>query len=180
VPGWFRTSINFGPDGGQEFLFQPRTIPQGPDTSVESVLMFSYAGVDPVANTRRIMVASGGSTNAMLLGVTSGGNLRVVCAGSAVVGTTVATGTVRPYVLQYDRTNLVARAFSDQEIVNATFSAAVQNSTRGWGTSNNTGSTGAQRTLLGAQFRGVNAEWSEAEIRAVYNILLPVGSVVPW
>ena len=58
------------------------------------------------------------------------------------------------------------------------FSAAT--STRGFGTSNNAGSSGIQSTLLAAQFRGANAEWTEAEMRAVMNVLLPVGRTVPW
>jgi hypothetical protein len=178
VPGWARKAIVFQPDGGIEFLFQPRTIIDGPDPTVESVLMFTYASVDPVAATRRIMVIAGGSTNANLLSVTSTGNLRLVCDGSQTIGTATATGPVRPLMLQYDRTNSRAVAYSDQEIITGVFSANVSSSTRGWGTSNNTGSSGVQRNLLGTQFKGVNAEWTEAEVRAVYNVL--INGAVPW
>ena len=59
------------------------------------------------------------------------------------------------------------RAYSDQEIIAGTYRSEVDNSSRGFGTSNNTGSSGIQATLLAAQFRGANAEWTEAEMRAV-------------
>ncbi len=178
VTGWARKAIMFQPDGGTEFLFQPKTILEGPDPTLESVLMFTYAGIDPVAATRRVMVISGGSSNAALLSITAGGNLRLVCDNIATVGTATATGTVRPFMLQYDRSNSLVRGYSDQEIVAGTFSPNVSNSTRGWGTSNNTGSNGVQRTLLGTQFKGVDAEWTEAEVRAVYNVL--INGTVPW
>jgi len=46
-----------------------------------------------------------------------------------------AHGVVRPLFLQYDRTNGVARAYSDQESIAGTYSSGVDNSTRGFGTS---------------------------------------------
>jgi hypothetical protein len=180
VTGWERAAVVFAPDDGQAYLFQPRTVAVGPDPTVESVLMFAYAGAELPADTRRLMVIAGGSTNAMLLGMTTTGHLRLVCDGTATVGTAAAHSVVRPLFLQYDRTNGVARAYSDQEIIAGTYSPGVTNSTRGFGTSNNTGSSGIQATLLAAQFRGAHAEWTEAEMRAVMNVLLPVGRTVPW
>jgi hypothetical protein len=178
VPGWARKAIMFAPEGGSEFLFQPKTVAQGPDSTLESVLMFSYQSTDPVLQARRTMVISGGSNNAMLLSVINS-NLRLVCDGTVSIGTAVVTGAVvHPLFLQYDRTNSVARAYSDQEILAGTFSPNVADSTRGYGTSNNTGSNAVQRTLLGAQFKGSDAEWTEAEMRAVVNVL--INGAVPW
>ena len=116
----------------------------------------------------------------MLLGMTNTGTLRLVCHGKDTIGTAAAHGVVRPLFLEYDRTNGVARAYSDQESIVGTYSPGVTNSTRGFGTSNNTGSSGLQATLLAAQFRGAHAEWTEAELRAVMHVLLPVGRTVPW
>ena len=180
VMGWKRVAVGFSSDGGHAYMFQRRTIAVGPHPTVESALLFSYASAELPASTRRIMVIAGGSTHAMLLGMTNTGHLRLVCDGPATIGTAAAHGVVRPLFLQYDRTNGVARAYSDQEIIAGTYSPGVTNSTRGFGTSNNTGSSGRQSTLLAAQFRGANAEWTEAEMRAVMHVLLPVGSTVPW
>jgi hypothetical protein len=180
VPGWERKAVVFPPDAGTAYLFQPHTIAVGPDPTVESALMFSYARAEIPADTRRMMVIAGGSTNAMLLGMTTTGHLRLVCVGRDTFGTAAADGVVRPLFLQYDRTNGVARAYSDQEIIAGTYSTEVHNSTRGFGTSNNTGRAARQSTLLAAQFRGANAEWTEAEMRAVMHVLLPVGRTVPW
>jgi hypothetical protein len=184
VTGWERAAVGFSPDAGQAYLFQPKTIAVGPDPTVESALMFSYASVEIPASTRRIMVIAGGSNNAMLLGMTRLGYLRLVCDvdadDDAIIGTAAAYGAVRPLFLQYDRTNGVARAYSDQEIIASPYRSGVDNSTRGFGTSNNAGSSGIQSTLLAAQFRGAHAEWTEAEMRAVMNVLLPVGRTVPW
>jgi len=116
----------------------------------------------------------------MLLSMTNTGHLRLVCDGTETIGTAAAHSVVRPLFLQYDRTNGMARAYSDQEIIAGTYKPGVANSTRGFGTSNNTGSSGIQATLLAAQFRGANAEWTEAEMRAVMHVLLPVGRTVPW
>jgi hypothetical protein len=181
VTGWARAAVAFSRDGGQAFLSQTRTVAVGPDPTVESALMFSYARVEKPASTRRIMVIAGGQHNAMLLSMIDNGRLRLRCGDDETIGTTVeAHGAVRPLFLQYDRTNGVARAYSDQEIIAGTYSPDVDNSTRGFGTSDNTGWSGIQATLLAAQFRGANAEWTEAEMRAVMNVLLPVGRTVPW
>ena len=180
VTGWERAAIVFSPDAGQMYMFQPSTIAVGPDPTVESALMFSYARAELSASTRRIMVIAGGSHNAMLLSMTNTGHLRLVCDGTETIGTAAAHSVVRPLFLQYDRTNGMARAYSDQEIIAGTYKPGVANSTRGFGTSNNTGSSGIQATLLAAQFRGANAEWTEAEMRAVMHVLLPVGRTVPW
>jgi hypothetical protein len=180
VTGWERAAVVFAHDAGQAYLFQPRTIAVGPDPTVESALMFSYARVEKPASTRRIMVIAGGSHHAMLLSMTNNGNLRLRCDDTETIGTAVAHSVVRPLFLQYDHTNGVARAYSDQESIAGTYSSHVDNSSRGFGTSNNTGSSGRQSTLLAAQFRGANAEWTEAEMRAVMHVLLPVGSTVPW
>jgi len=176
VPGWERDSILFTPDGAGAFLFQQRTI--APDPSIESVLMFGYIAVDPAAGTRRVMVISGGSTGNILLSLTSGGNYRLVANAVGTVGTSVVTGPVRPVMLLLDRTNNVVRVYTDQEIITGTFPTLINNSTRGFGTSNNNGTSGVQRTLLAAQFRAGNAEWTEAEMRSVYNVL--INGTVPW
>jgi hypothetical protein len=110
-------------------------------------------------------------------------DLRSLCDDTETIGTAEAHGVVRPLFLQYDRTNGVVRAYSDQESIAGPYSpnnTQVDNSSRGFGTSNNTGSSGRQATLLAAQFRGAHAEWTEAEMRAVMHVLLPVGSTVPW
>jgi hypothetical protein len=180
VTGWERDAVAFSSDGGQAFLSQPHTVAVGPDPTVESALMFSYARVEKPASTRRIMVIAGGTHSAMLLSMIDNGHLRLRCGNVETFGRAEAHGAVRPLFLQYDRPNGVARAYSDQESIVGTYSPDVANSTRGFGTSNNTGWSGIQATLLAAQFRGANAEWTEAEMRAVLNVLLPVGRTVPW
>ncbi len=176
VTGWDRDAIMFAPDGAAEFLFQRRTT--APDPTLESVLSFAYIGVDPTASTRRLLVIAGGGEGPILLSMV-GSTFRLVCATVATLGTsTTGAGPVRPLVLQYNRTAAQVRAYTDQEIISGTFTTAVVNSTRGLGTAANSGTTGVQRSLLAAQFRGANAEWTEAEMRAVYNVLIP-GSV-PW
>src|SRR5262249_7735112 len=130
--------------------------------------------------TRRIMVIAGGSHHAMLLSMIDNGHLRLRCDDDETIGRVEAHGAVQPLFLQYDHTNGVARAYSDQESIAGTYSSHVDNSSRGFGPSNNTGSSGLQATLLAAQFRGAHAEWTEAEMRAVMHVLLPVGRTVPW
>ena len=112
--------------------------------------------------------------------MTNTGQLRIVCAGVATVGASTATGIVRPLMLQYNRTSSAFRAYSDQEITAGTFSTAITSSTKGLGTANGSGTTAGQQSLLAATFRGADAEWTEAEMRAVYNVLLPTGTTVPW
>ncbi len=179
VTGWQRRSINFAPDGGAEFMFQIKAI--GPDPTIESVLSFGYIGMtaNPAA-TRRVMTITGSAGTEVLLSMTNAGNYRIVCANAATLGTAVATGPVRPMVLQYNRSASQFRAYSNQEIISGAFSTGITNSTKGLGMANGSGTTGPQQNLLATQFRGADAEWTEAEMRAVYNVLLPTGSTVPW
>ena len=51
VTGWERAAVVVAHDAGQAYLFQPRTIAVGPDPTVESALMFSYASVEIPAGT---------------------------------------------------------------------------------------------------------------------------------
>lgn len=178
VAGWQRRSINFT-DGGAEFMFQVKAV--GPDPTIESVLSFVYAGVPTApAGTRRLVTLTGSAGTEVLLGMTAAGQYRLVCAGAATVGTATATGIVRPVMVQYNRTASQFRAYSDQEIISGTFSTAITSSTKGYGMANGSGTAAGQQSLLAANFRGADAEWTEAEMRAVYNVLLPVGMTVPW
>ena len=178
VAGWQRRSINFT-DGGAEFMFQVKAV--GPDPTLESVLSFAYAGVPTnPAGTRRLLTITGSAGSEVLLGMTNAGQFRIVCAGVATVGSSTATGIVRPVMLQYNRTGSAFRAYSDQEIISGAFSTAITSSTKGLGTANGSGTTAGQQSLLAATFRGADAEWTEAEMRAVYNVLLPIGTTVPW
>lgn len=182
VPGWTRMAIAFGPDGGGEFLKQTRVV--GPDPTQTSVLSFVYAGIEApaVGATRRMLVIGGQAQNEALLGITNVGGVttyRLVCDGVATLGTsTTAAGPVRPLFLQYDRTAAQIRAYTDQEIITGTYSTGVTSSTKGLGTADNAGTSGAQQNLLAATFVGADAEWTEAEMRAVYNVL--INGVVPW
>lgn len=178
VAGWQRRSINFS-EAGSEFLFQVKAV--GPDPTVESVLSFVYAGVPTApASTRRILAITGSANDEVLLSMTNAGQYRVVCDGISTVGTATATGIVRPLMLQYNRTASQMRAYTDQEVISGTFSTAITSSTKGLGMANGSGTTASQQNLLAATFRGADAEWTEAEMRAVYNVLLPIGTTVPW
>lgn len=175
VSGWTRTATRITEVSGERL-----TIAAGvaPNPASVSALWFAYVDFpgNPGANGRQYVIVSSDVTGCSLAGTTTP-RLRVQCAGVNTAGANDhVTGGVRPVVFKYDRTAGAVVAYTDQEKIAGTYSASVVDGEKGFGGQAGTAAAAAD-FLLGAAFAGSNAEWSDADVKAVLQAL---GHAIPW
>jgi len=167
VAGWTRDAFTT-PDGLGSHQAQNTTT--AIDISTTSALLILYARMPAAApaavrRIHRINATGIGtflSTTPRLQCVTGGAG------GSTVSGTSDPTGATRPIVIQADRTNLVARVFSDQEEIVGTVGTYA---TIAFGIGSSGGNAADIGYLYGALFSGAAAELSKAQIKTLLQTL---------
>lgn len=146
----------------------------GPNPGSNSVLWFGYVDItgNPGAARPFISGSNAGTANVRGSHVNGAGGLnRMQCNAVNVDGAVdQRAGGVRFYVMKYNRTGSEAKLISEVERVTGTYSAAVADSTKGF-PATTTVVPPPMDVLLGACFSGANAEWTDAEIKAVAQTL---------
>ena len=97
------------------------------------------------------------------------------CNGVTTNGTVDPLGSVRPYAIRFNRTAGTVTAFSNQEKYTGTYSAAVTDGVKGWGSTS--GNACPMAVLWGMCFKAAQAEWTDAEIKS---FLQAMGWSIPW
>lgn len=153
----------------------------GPNAGTQSVLWFCYCDItNATGATRPVMAGGNAATNRVKLNiVVTTGVMQVDCCAVTASGSSDhASGGVRPFVLKYDRTNSVVTVYSDLEKVAGTYNAAVTDTGgKGYPANATIGSVRGSY-LIGAAFAGANAEWTDAEVKAV--LTAGLGWTVGW
>lgn len=148
----------------------------GPNPATGSVLIAGYVDVSTPAAIELFLAVSGGAT-AFTAQVTTAGLMRITCAGVSTSGVVdhAALGVV-PAFLQYDKTASRAALYTESEKIVGTYNSGVVDAQKGWGVSG--GGTPTPATVgWDSWFAGANAEWTEAQIKAVMQVL---GWVPAW
>jgi hypothetical protein len=174
VAGWTRTALTVL-DGLASHNAQNTTT--APDLSTTSVLKLMYVRtplVTPLAVRRIARLNATGLTAT----ISSGGVVQ--CITSGVGGSTVngtsnpCGGTVRPFVMQADRTNLVARVCTDQDRITGTVGTYA---TIAEGMGSSAGTSADCGYLYDVTFTGAAAELSAAQIKT---LLQTLNWTIPW
>lgn len=166
VTGWSRKAIT-GIDGGAGLI--DNLSASLPDPSTTSMLMLSYAIVSAAPAAIR-NVQSLATTNLATSRVNTTPCAQGVSGASVVTGTSNPTGAVRPWVLEYDKTNSAVTVYTDQEKLSPTFTAAS-------GQRHRLHLDFAGGFLYHVAFFGPAAELTDAQVKT---LLQTLGWAIPW
>jgi len=173
VAGWTRTGTTLGSTVTSFSL----TNPAAPNISAQSALLLAYVRIATTpGGTRDVVVLGGtGSTRAAATanntprtGARSGGN--VATGSSDPIGT-----MVRPWVVAVNRTANTMKAYTNQEIVNPTFDAAMSGRLTSFG--NTSGAAQSATFLYATGWQAAAAEMTDATVRTMLQAL---GWTIPW
>lgn len=175
VSGWTRTAASFT-DNTTDAATHAGGV--GVNPASVSCLWLGYVDVSSDPGVVRQIIPGGGSAAAseVVFRRTAARVNAVKCMGVTTAGTSdVEDGGVRPLVLRYNRTATTVHVATNQELVAGTYNTGVTDGVKGFGAGVTV--TIGMEVLLGAVFSGVNAEWTDAELRAV---LTALGWTIPW
>jgi hypothetical protein len=169
VAGWTRTAQRFAADvlAGQRFAAGT-----GPNPATQSTLWMCYTQLS-TPSAGRIFMGTNGAVNDVLL-ISAVPRLQLTVNAVNTTGVNNLTGVVRPFAIQHDRTNSVDAAYSDQEKLVGTFAASVNDGTKGFGPG---AAAPPMDILAGWTWQAANAEWTPAELKAVWQTL---NWTIPW
>lgn len=166
--GWQRTATVITETSNERAVLAAGA---APNMASASGLFFSYSRLSTAGGAGRGVIGLVGASGVQTRLGTD--NLATFCVGVTTNGS-ATTGTMRPYVLRYNRTAGAVHSFTEAQSRSGTYSASPIDGEKGWG---NTGNPAAQAVLLGAIFSGANAEWTDNELRSVLQVL---GWTVAW
>lgn len=176
VAGWTRKAVAAAQGSTTKFAAGAGV---GPNPTNTSSLWLWFVDVTATPATARQLMAVGGGSAFFdgSLAINVGGVMRVRCSGATVDGTVdVATGGVRPFFLQYDRTHGIIRGGCDADIVTGTYASTVTDSFKGVFAGGG-GTAAAASAVWGCMWSGANAEVGTAAIKT---LLQGMGWTVAW
>lgn len=174
VTGWARKAITFTDTGGAEEVFN-NSDASLPDVSVKSVLLLSYIAITATPAAERGVIVCGNG-NGIKANVTAADKAAVyINATNEVTGASSLGTTVRPWVAQINATNSSALLATDQDKLIPTWSAPA--SAKGVFIGGAVQTSPAAQVLYAAQFEGVAAELTSAQIK---NLLMVLGWSPAW
>lgn len=155
VSGWTRKALEFNQAAAQRFSVGAGSGPNPGSTSVAWLVYCKYTGT-PSAN-RRLWCPSDIAVTNLQLVQTTANKAQLVCNS---VGTNSVSSyndsTVHPFLIVFDRTNLLVRLYTELEQVNGTYSALVADGTKGFGATS--GTSCLAQVVWAAMTTGANAE----------------------
>lgn len=132
VAGWSRKSVGSTADGDVR-SWRYVTL-EGPNPTLGSVLWAGYLQFLALPAANRMVLAGAGSSPNLLVNLLTTGALRLSVNSVAAEGAyNYVDGAVHPLVIQYDKTNSLARLFTDKERITGTYSSLVGDSNKGVG-----------------------------------------------
>lgn len=182
ISGWATKGINVSGNSGvlnngQGFSTNSTLI----DPTTKSIMWLMYVDFIAATNLKWAGTTAGGGVKTVrsVASTTPRYGIGITSDVSDVFGTVSPISTVRPVLMQYDRTNGLCRIFMDNERVDCTYDSGVQNAIiRGSIGSYNTYMTsGDIRVFYSALWIGANAEIGDWQIR---NFFRTLGWTVGW
>ncbi len=172
VSGWSRKGVGFVDNATGRYAANAGV---GPDPSSESVAFLWIVSMPAAPSGTRLFggLNAGASSNAFRFNYNSNGTIQLRNGSTINTQNSHANG-VRLIFGRYDRTNEIARLYTDLEVVSATYTSSVLDTTKGLGTAAMANIT----ALYMAWWSGADAEMSNAEVKALLEAIL--GEAVPW
>lgn len=171
--GWTAKSIGLDAGTADRIVLASGT---GPDPATTSQMWFGLISFPAIPGATR--VAFGINNNSATLGchilhMTTSGFIQLRVLALTTDGTSNHSAGIHPVIVQYDRTNSLARVLSDLEIVTGTYSTLVVDGNKGLGSN----SSANVKCLYMAQWQSAAAELSQANIKSLLQVL---GWTIPW
>lgn len=176
VTGWSTKAVGFNETLSQRFSAAAGV---GPNASTQSVMWLIYGNITSLPGaTRDVVTIAGGASPLKLQTLNStGAKMRSLCIAAGVNGTADPTATgLQPMVIVYDRTAGTLTNYTLQEKFAGTYSAAVVDSSKGFGAL--TGNSQPGQIAYSATFLGSAAELTSTTVK---NLLQGMGwTISAW
>lgn len=166
IVGWSAKGVAM--TSGSTGLFQSVSAAL-PDISTTSMFALAYAQPTTTAATRDVVGVGAASTRVLAQTTATTGAPRVMCGGNSAGGAVSASGAMRPWGLQINRTANFAALYTDAERISPSFGATVAGKSISVGNFA-AGTATCVYTML-AVFFGAAAELTNAQVRALYTAL---------
>lgn len=179
VSGYTRTAVGIPQATAARF---EAAVATGWNISTTSVLLCMVAAITAQGAADRGLMTLGGAAagTAVDVGVTATTHvpkLDVVGVTTSGASDPVTGAAVRPYTLQYDRTNTQSVFYDDQEKVVGTYNAGATDSNKGFGSSSNFAIPAALSVIYGFALTGSSAEITPATYKSLQQAL---GWTIAW
>lgn len=175
LTGWTRKGVTFTNNTADAAAHAAAV---GADPSANSVLWFAYIDIATAAVVARQVLTAGGAAAASEAAIRHDASrfLQIKILGATAQGAAdLDLAALRPFVLLHDRSGSRAIAYTEAEKVVGTYNAGVTDGVKGFGAAS---ATSAGMTVsLAAVFSGSDAEWTDAQVKAVLQAL---GWTVAW
>jgi hypothetical protein len=168
VTGWSTKGWNVADDGVQRNAQSTST--SLPDLSTTSMTSLHYSIINATPTANRDFVQYGTAATSRLR-ITLTPRFSGVSGGNSATGTVSPTGAVRPFICKHDKTNSIARAISDQENLQPTFSTPASTKKFLVGGSTNGNNPPNSNHLYCARWDGTNSEISDANLANMQSLL---------